>query len=131
MKYLRYIFPLLILTVVFGRGFYFDYRQEQRHAQLKEVIHGLLFDGDDRTNVRSVSLTDEIISIAVNIQNTIVTDEIKSKFQRNAHNQLPSKICSSIGLKEMMQNGTRVSIDVIANSNVPITNVRVTWEDCT
>ncbi len=49
LKYLRYIFPLLILTVVFGRDFYFDYRQEKRHAQLKEVIHGLLFDGDDRT----------------------------------------------------------------------------------
>lgn len=131
MKYLRYIFPLFMLTVVFGKEFYVDYRQEQRHEQLKEVFHGLLFDGDDRTNVRSVSLTDEVIRVAVNIQNTIVTDEIKSKFQINAHNELPSKICSSIGLMEMMKNGTRVSIAVTANSNVTITNVRVMSEDCT
>ena len=131
MKYLRYVFPLIVATVILGKEFYFDYRQEKNREQLKEMFHELLFDGDVRTNVRSVSLTDELVSITVNIQKTLVSDEIKSKFQRNAHDQLPSKICGSIGLMEMMKNGTRVSIDVIANSNVPITNVRVTREDCT
>ena len=131
LKYLQYIFPLLMLILVLGKEFYVDYRQEQRHEYLKEVFHGLLFDGDSRTNVRSVSLTDKVIRVAVNIQNTIVTDDIRSKLRTNAHSLLPAKVCSSVGLLDMMQNGTRVSIDVIANSNVTITNVRVTFEDCT
>ncbi|WP_103879613.1 hypothetical protein [Vibrio hangzhouensis] len=131
LKYLRFILPLLLLVFVFGKDFYSNYKAEQRHQQLKSVFHELLFDGDHRTNVRSVVLTNEVVSVVVNIQNTIVTDEVKSKFSANAHNQMPEKVCSSIGLRQMMQNGTPVSIDVKANSNVSITNVRVTWEDCT
>ena len=125
---LMVVMPLLMLTKLY----YPDYAKKNSNEDLKVQFQELLLDdSDSNATVRSVSVYENVISLEVNVHNVLLNDSNKSRFAQNSHRIFPEKICSSVGLREYLQSGKWISIDVIANSNKAVTNIRITLENCT
>ncbi|EJG0734099.1 hypothetical protein C4G28_RS14690 [Vibrio parahaemolyticus] len=114
-----------------AKSYYSDVASEREREKYKAQFQELFFDNDSKATVSEVIIYKEVVSVEVNIPNILLTAEMKSKFAENSHKILPMKVCSSVGLQNWLLSGKWISIDVVANSDKPVTNIRVTKEDCT
>ncbi|HAS6439190.1 TPA: hypothetical protein GRR50_22970 [Vibrio parahaemolyticus] len=114
-----------------AKMYYPSLSEEFANEKYKEEFQNLLLGDDHKASVDTLSISENVISMRVNIHNVRLTESMKSKFSKNSHKIFRQKICSSIGLREWLEAGNWVSIDVIANSSKAVTNVRVVHQDCT
>ncbi|EOE4930839.1 hypothetical protein ACPV4W_18255 [Vibrio diabolicus] len=135
MKGLSFRFRLLLvgfaISLMIAKSYYSDVASEREREKYKAQFQELFFDNDSKATVSEVIIYKEVVSVEVNIPNILLTAEMKSKFAENSHKILPMKVCSSVGLQNWLLSGKWISIDVVANSDKPVTNIRVTKEDCT
>ncbi len=127
----RLLFVGFFISSMIAKSYYSDIVSERRNNEYKAQLQELFFENDSKVTVSEVTIYKEVISVEINISNILLTAEMKSKFADNSHKILPQKVCSSVGLQDWLSDGKWISIDVIANSNKPVTNIRVTKENCT
>ena len=132
MKKLRVALMVLIPLVMLAKIYYPDFAAKRSNENQKEQFQELLLGGDDNNaSVSSVSIYENVISLKINIHNVLLTESMKTKFSQNSHRVFPKRVCSSAGLRDWLKSGKWISIDVIANSDKTVTNIRVTGENCT
>ncbi|MCG9569501.1 hypothetical protein [Vibrio chagasii] len=125
--YLLFLLPLIIV----GREYYPRYKENQQLEELKSQFQGLLFGEDGKVKVTSLRVEENVISMQVHISNVDLSDTNKEVLTRNSRKMLPAKICNSVGISEWLSNGKWISVDVTANGSKPVTNVRITHDNCT
>ncbi|WKY57034.1 hypothetical protein Q5H80_08460 [Vibrio sp. SNU_ST1] len=125
--YLLFLLPLIIV----GREYYPRYKEDQQLEELKSQFQGLLFGEDGKVKVTSLRVEENVISMQVHISNVDLSDMNKEVLTRNSRKMLPAKICNSVGISEWLSNGKWISVDVTANGSKPVTNVRITNDNCT
>lgn len=125
--YLLFLLPLIIV----GREYYPRYKENQQLEELKSQFQGLLFGEDGKVKVTSLRVEENVISMQVHISNVDLSDTNKEVLTRNSRKMLPAKICNSVGISEWLSNGKWISVDVTANGSKPVTNVRITNDNCT
>ncbi|MCG9632476.1 hypothetical protein [Vibrio sp. Isolate30] len=125
--YLLFLLPLIIV----GREYYPRYKENQQLEELKSQFQGLLFEEDGKVKVTSLRVEENVISLQVHISNVDLSDTNKEVLTRNSRKMLPAKICNSVGISEWLSNGKWISVDVTANGSKPVTNVRITNDNCT
>ncbi len=125
--YLLFLLPLIIV----GREYYPRYKENQQLEELKSQFQGLLFGEDGKVKVTSLRVEENVISLQVHISNVDLSDTNKEVLTRNSRKMLPAKICNSVGIREWLSNGKWISVDVTANGSKPVTNVRITNDNCT
>ncbi|WP_257975127.1 hypothetical protein [Vibrio parahaemolyticus] len=132
MKRLRIALMVIMPLVMLAKIYYPDFAAKRSNENQKEQFQELLLGGgDNNASVSSVSIYENVISLKINIHNVLLTESKKNKFAQNSHRIFPKKVCSSVGLREWLERGKWISIDVIANSDKTVTNIRVTSENCT
>ena len=125
--YLLFLLPLIIVE----REYYLRYKEDQQLEELKSHFQGLLFGEDGKVKVTSLRVEENVISMQVHISNVDLSDTNKEVLTRNSRKMLPAKICNSVGISEWLSNGKWISVDVTANGSKPVTNVRITNDNCT
>lgn len=125
--YLLFFLPFIIV----GREYYPRYKENQQLEELKSQFQGLLFGEDGKVKVTSLRVEENVISMQVHISNVDLSDTNKEVLTRNSRKMLPAKICNSVGISEWLSNGKWISVDVTANGSKPVTNVRITNDNCT
>lgn len=125
--YLLFLLPFIIV----GREYYPRYKENQQLEELKSQFQGLLFGEDGKVKVTSLRVEENVISMQVHISNVDLSDTNKEVLTRNSRKMLPAKICNSVGISEWLSNGKWISVDVTANGSKPVTNVRITNDNCT
>ncbi|WP_253822614.1 hypothetical protein [Vibrio europaeus] len=125
--YLLFLLPLIIV----GREYYPRYKESQQLEELKSQFQGLLFGEDGKVKVTSIRVEENVISLQVHISNVDLSDTNKEVLTQNSRKMLPAKICNSVGISEWLSNGKWISVDVTANGSKPVTNVRITNDNCT
>ncbi|MEK0272556.1 hypothetical protein WM008_23330 [Vibrio vulnificus] len=132
MKKLRVLLMMTMSLIVLAKLYYPDFAAKSANEDYKAQFQELLLaDEGSSASVSSVSVYENVISLEVDIHNVLLTDAKKSKFSQNSHRIFPKKVCSSVGLRGWLDSGKWISIDVIANSDKVVTNIRITSENCT
>ncbi len=127
----RLLFVGFAISLMIAKSYYSDIVSERKNDEFKAQLQELFFENDSKVTVSEVTIYKKVISVEINIPNILITSEMKSKFSDNSHKILPQKVCSSVGLQDWLSQGKWISIDVIANSNKRVTNIRVTKDNCT
>ncbi|UIP29878.1 hypothetical protein [Photobacterium sp. TLY01] len=131
MKGFKLVLLFLLPVIIVGKEYLPSFMENQQLEDLKEQFQSLLFDQDSKVKVTSIRMEDNVIALKVNVLNVELNEKNKESISRNSRELLPGKICNSAGLSEWLANGKWISIDVTANGTKAVTNVRVTYENCT
>jgi len=127
----RVVSGLLVLSF-FGVRQYSDYKETQQIKELKSNFQTYLLGDSSKAKLQSFVVDGTTLALVINIKSQQIDDKIKAKLVTNSHRILPTKVCDAVGLRNWLQNGNRVSIDIRANGDIySLTNISIIEADCT
>jgi hypothetical protein len=104
------------LALFFGRNIYFDFIKSSPKDLLKTQVEDYFIEGDDKSKLVWFDAQGKTISLAIEISGTHFSASDKQALRKNSRNYIVQKVCNSPALRQFIDDGNFVSVDIRTNN---------------
>ena len=126
------IFTFSLLVLFFGKNIYFDFIKESPKDSLRNQVEEYFIDDDDKAKLVWFDAEGKTISLAIEISDDHFSASDKQILKQNSRSYITQKVCNSASLREFIENGNFVSVDIRTNNGFSehLQNIRMSKGKC-
>lgn len=110
------ILSFCILTAFLGKNIYSDFINESPKDLLRKQVEDYFIEADGKLNLVWFDAQDKTVSLTIEILGEYFSESDKQALKQNSRNYVVQKVCSSFALRQFIDDGNFVSVDIRINN---------------